>query len=787
MGLAVPLAPAGASTLAPEPTEPLDGGFTVEVEPGAEEAVRAELDALGIAPSHEFEHVLDGFAISVTAAEAAEVQALPGVAVVRAETVVTAQDVRTPVVWGLDRIDQAALPLDWSYTYPPSAGQGVRVYVLDTGVEASHPSFHGQVEPGYSVFSDGPANTDCGGHGTHVAGTVIAEGVGVATKAHVVPVQVLDCWGDGSTSTVLAGVDWVLQNHTPGTPAVVNLSLGGPRDLLIDAAVTELVDAGMFVSVAAGNSDADACSFSPAGAPAVFTVGGSTITDNRQQWSNWGSCVDVFAPGQSISSILPGPSSGAMSGTSQASPHVAGAAALYLAEHPTASPAQVTDAIRAAATHDVVIGAGPGSTRSLLSVRALVQPDPAAPLPPTSLRKADATRSSVTLAWNAPASGPTPTDYRVEMRTMEGWTVIDDGVSTATTATVTGLATATLYSFQVSSVAGDLSSWAATPVNIETARNRAPFGNFERVGVTGKVVTLSGWALDRDVVGPIPVHVYVDGAWGGALSTVGVRDDVAAAYPGTGNQHGFTHTFTATPGNHQVCAYAINDEGGVNTALGCRTAAVTNHLPTGNFESLTVAGSTVTLTGWTLDPDTTAPIDVHYYVDGAWGGSQRADLARPDVARAYPGTGDLHGFTRAFTASPGTHQVCAYAIDATTSNTPLGCRSVTVAAPRLPIGNFESLTASGTQVTLRGWAADLDTSTSVTVHYYVNGRYGGSTATSVARPDVRAVHPAAGADAGFSRTFTAGSGTHQVCAYAIDTSVASRNTALGCRTVTVTG
>ncbi|MGY4644706.1 fibronectin type III domain-containing protein [Cellulomonas sp. URHB0016] len=216
-------------------------------------------------------------------------------------------------------------------------------------------------------------------------------------------------------------------------------------------------------------------------------------------------------------------------------------------------------------------------------------------------------------------------------------------------------------------------------VTVAPPPNRMPLANFESLTSMGSTVTLSGWALDPDVNGPIDVHFYVNGGWGGAMSTTGVRTDVGRAYPGTGDLHGFSRSFTAGPGTHQICAYAIDTTTRTGTPMGCRTVTVGNKLPLGNFESLTATGSTVTLSGWALDPDVNGPVDVHFYVNGRWGGAMSTTGVRTDVGRAYPGTGDLHGFARSFTAGPGTHEVCTYAIDtATGANTPTGCRTVTV-------------------------------------------------------------------------------------------------------------
>jgi hypothetical protein len=323
--------------------------------------------------------------------------------------------------------------------------------------------------------------------------------------------------------------------------------------------------------------------------------------------------------------------------------------------------------------------------------------------------------------------------------------------------------------------------------------NRLPIANFESLTAVGSTVTLFGWGLDQDTPGPIDIHFYVNGGWGGAVTTGLTRLDVGRAYPGAGDLTGFSRSFTAGPGTHQICAYAIDTTTKANTPMGCRTVTVAgpppNRLPVANFESLSPVASGAMLFGWALDPDAPGPVDVHFYVNGTWGGSvTTGGVTRPDVGAAYPGAGNLTGFSATFSAGPGTHQVCAYAIDSTTrANTPMGCRTVTIAGPpppRLPLANFESLTVSGSTVTLAGWALDLDTPGPVDVHYYVNGAWGGSVTTDVLRTDVARWYLGTGMRQGFSRSFSAGPGTHQVCAYAIDTTTKANST-MGCRTVTV--
>lgn len=249
--------------------------------------------------------------------------------------------------WGLDRIDQRSLPLNSTYGYSQT-GAGVKVYVVDSGILGTHNDFTGRVSDGYSAFG-GLGSQDCNGHGTHVAGTIGGTVYGVAKEVSLVPVRVMDCFGYGSEEEVVAGIMWAISDHTTG-PAVMNLSLGSPPgevSQILNAAVKEAYDDGIVVVVASGNDSYDACYTSPASEPTAITVNSSTITDDDSFFSNFGSCTDIYAPGENIRStyIDSDSSSATLSGTSMASPHVAGAAALVLAQSPGDNPAQVWNKI----------------------------------------------------------------------------------------------------------------------------------------------------------------------------------------------------------------------------------------------------------------------------------------------------------------------------------------------------------------------------------------------------------------------------------------------------------
>ncbi|MEX8492832.1 S8 family serine peptidase [Sphaerotilus sp.] len=318
---------------------------------------------------HVYSRALRGFSVSLPdAASDAFVAALenhadvdhiePDVAMSAAQTI------QPGATWGLDRVDQRALPLSTTYSYSTTAA-GISAYIIDTGILASHTDFGGRVRTGFTAITDGNGTTDCNGHGTHVAGTVGSATWGMAKGVGLVPVRVLDCAGSGTASGVIAGIDWVVANAVK--PAVGNLSLVGGVSAALDTAVANAVASGITMVVAAGNDGLDACNASPARTPTAITVGATTSLDTRASYSNWGTCLDLFAPGDAISStgIASTTASAVLSGTSMAAPHVAGLAALALATSPAATPAQIASLIQTAATPAVVTDAGTGSPNLL--------------------------------------------------------------------------------------------------------------------------------------------------------------------------------------------------------------------------------------------------------------------------------------------------------------------------------------------------------------------------------------------------------------------------------------
>ena len=314
-----------------------------------------------------FDRALNGFSARLPQRALEALQNRPGVAYIEADQTLSIDATQTGATWGLDRIDQRDLPLNGAYTYDRT-GSGVTAYIIDTGILAGHSEFGGRVQSGYTAISDGRGTSDCNGHGTHVAGTVGGSTYGVAKQVTLRPVRVLDCSGSGSTSGVIAGVDWVTSHHSAGAPAVANMSLGGGVSSALDTAVSNSIADGVTYAVAAGNENTNACNGSPSRVAAAITVGSTTSTDARSSFSNYGSCLDLFAPGSSITSAwyTSTTATNTISGTSMATPHVAGVAALYLQGSPSASPSTVTSAIVGGSTTGKVTGAGSGSPNRLL-------------------------------------------------------------------------------------------------------------------------------------------------------------------------------------------------------------------------------------------------------------------------------------------------------------------------------------------------------------------------------------------------------------------------------------
>ncbi|GID93678.1 S8 family peptidase [Amorphoplanes digitatis] len=314
-----------------------------------------------------FGAALNGFEANMSEAAAKRLAADPSVAYVEQNQRVSLLTTQTGATWGIDRIDQKARPLSTTYTYTVTASN-VTAYIIDTGIKYTHNDFGGRARFGYDAVGSG--GVDCNGHGTHVAGTVGGTVYGVAKQVKLVGVRVLNCSGSGTTAGVIAGVNWVTQNAVK--PAVANMSLGGGASTTLDNAVASSISSGVTYALAAGNSTANACNSSPARVASAITVGATTNTDAKASYSNYGTCLDIFAPGSSITSdwYSSNTATNTISGTSMASPHVAGAAALVLSASPSLTPAQVRDNLVNRATTGVVTSPGTGSPNRLLYVGA---------------------------------------------------------------------------------------------------------------------------------------------------------------------------------------------------------------------------------------------------------------------------------------------------------------------------------------------------------------------------------------------------------------------------------
>jgi subtilisin family serine protease len=383
------------------------------------EAAAGRLNALKANVSKRFGGAVPALSVRLTDKQIEELAMDPSVAFIERDFEIRLVDpardfevqAQSNAPWGLDRIDSLALPLDGIYTFTRTA-LGVTTYVVDTGVRASHVDFGGRVQAGFSSVADGRGTDDCNGHGTHVAGTIAGNTFGVAKSASVVPVRVLACDGAGTLSGVIAGLDWIGANYTPGTPAVVNMSLGGGASSSLDAAVSGLIAKGITVVVAAGNSATDACTASPARVPAAITVAASTSADNFASYSNFGNCVDVIAPGSSIAStwFSSDTASAVASGTSMAAPHVAGAVALML-EAGYKEPGLIAASLTAKAAKDKVSNMRPGTVNYLVHTdpfNLIADEDASAPEAVGSLSFVAAARRVATASWSLPEDGGSP-------------------------------------------------------------------------------------------------------------------------------------------------------------------------------------------------------------------------------------------------------------------------------------------------------------------------------------------------------------------------------------------
>lgn len=443
--------------------------------------VDAEVDEisqkLNVVSKYRYKHAIKGFAGALPLAVVDALRNDPRVAYIEQDQEMHFVATQTnPPSWGLDRIDQRSLPLDASYTYNQT-GAGVDAYIIDCGILLTHNEFGGRAVTGVDEITPGGTATDGNGHGTHVAGTVGGSTYGVAKGVKLIAVRVLDNNGSGSNAGVIAGVDWVTGNHTTN-PAVANMSLGGGVSTALDDAVRRSITDGVTYCIAAGNSSADASNFSPARVGEAVTVGATDINDGFASFSNFGSVVDISAPGVNITSawIPNNTSTNTISGTSMATPHTTGAAALYLQANPTATPAQVQSALKSNGTSNVISGVPAGTVNLLLYSIIVTGPPPPPPSSPTLISPtngATAVSTSPTLSWNASAGA---NSYGVQVSSDPNFTTLvynQTGI-TSTSTNVSGLTNNTVYYWRVNATnAGGTSAWSAS-FSFTTAAGSTP-------------------------------------------------------------------------------------------------------------------------------------------------------------------------------------------------------------------------------------------------------------------------------------------------------------------------
>lgn len=457
LGLVAPV----ASVAAPADAQT----YIVEFRPGVNTAAQGSIArGLGVTIDRQYKAAINGFAARMTSAQAIAMRQNPNVLNLEANQTFTIDATQNSATWGLDRIDQSNLPLNKTYTYPDSAGSGVDVFIIDTGILSTHIDFESRVKPGFTAILDGRGTTDCNGHGTHVAGTVAGKTYGVAKAASLIPVRVLNCRGSGTTDGVIAGIDWVINSGHGSNKAVANMSLGGGYSSAINTAVDNLASDGVLLAAAAGNETTDACTRSPASAAIALTVGATTNSDARASYSNFGSCVDLFAPGSAITSdwSTSNSATNTISGTSMASPHVAGIAAVFLglpsaAYSPNRSSvvalaSLVMDATVADRISDVMGSPnnfaqiyGATTTGGSGGVSGVTPPAPA-------VTAAALSKGRVNVSWNYPdGTGSTPlVSQRIEVYQVTSSSVlVRSGVlsGTTTSASVNRLTVGSTYRF----------------------------------------------------------------------------------------------------------------------------------------------------------------------------------------------------------------------------------------------------------------------------------------------------------------------------------------------------
>jgi aqualysin 1 len=705
MAIATLLQPSAAA----QPGDVIPGRYIVTFAPSVGDP-QAETDALvrahGGTVHYRYSHALKGFAASLPERAVEALRNTPRVASVEADREVHLTDAGTQSPtpsWGLDRIDQRNLPLNNSFSY--TTVNPLKVYIIDTGILTTHADFGGRAVDGYDAIDGALPAADCNGHGTHVAGTVGGAAYGVAKNVTLVAVRVLACNGGGTSSGVIAGIDWVTGDHQAGVPAVANMSLGGGANSALDAAVNNSIADGVVYAVAAGNDAVNACNASPARTPNALTVGATTSTDARASYSNIGSCLDIFAPGSGITSAWLGNSNTAtntISGTSMATPHVAGAAALYLQANPSASPATVASALTSAATVNVVTSAGTGSPNRLLYVAAPTGPS----APGASTLSATAGNAVVNLSWNTPSDGGSAiTGYKIYRGTSAGGTSLYASVGVQNVYADSGVTNGTTYFYLVRAVnsVGD-----GAPSNEVSATPQPPAtvpGAPALTGTANSGWVQVQWTTPADGGSPITKYI-IERASGGAVLTRETEGSVNSMLD-DGLTNGVTYTY-------RVAAVNVVGTGPQSAPLALTPQAAPVVTPPAAPVLSGAAGNAVANLSWTVPDNGGAAILGYRIYRGASSGTAALFASVGAASTTYADTTAANGVTYFY-------QVRAHndVGDGTLSNevsvTPVAPPVVTV--PSAPL-NLSAVPASGRGVQL-SWQVPLNNGGSAITEYRI--------------------------------------------------------------------
>jgi len=536
-----------------------EGSYIVVLKgPNGSSSIEADISRAGGRTERRFTHVLNGLSVRIKNSEVARLRNNPNVLSVEPDQQMFAVDTQSPTPsWGLDRIDQRSLPLNSTFT-ATAQGSGVDTYIVDTGIYASHTEFTGRLAAGFSSIADSNGTNDCNGHGTHVAGTTAGTTYGIAKSATLIPVRVLDCSGSGSNSGVIAGLDWIVAHHISGKAAVVNMSLGGGASTALDTAVQNVINDGIVMVVAAGNSNVDACNTSPARATNALTVGATgqysagETTDSRSSYSNYGPCLDIFAPGSRNTSSWIGGSAAisTISGTSMAAPHVAGVAAVLFGRYPSSTASQIASMLRTSATPNVVISPGTGSPNYLLYLDPLggtpSGPDAVTPVAPSAPTAITITPSSGSLSikFTAGSAGTSPiTNYKYSLDGGVTW-LTRSPASTLSPIVVSGLTNGSTYSVSIRAISTAGDGIASTLVNATIPSAPSAPLLVTALASANRTARVT-WTLGVNGGSPITSHVvtaYLNGTTTVAKS-VTVSGATTTAATVSGLTSGRTYTF----------------------------------------------------------------------------------------------------------------------------------------------------------------------------------------------------------------------------------------------------